>query len=244
MKPSPAFQFYPHDFLVGTADLTAEEVGGYIRLLCYQWAKTCLPNDDRKLSQLSGITCSLSLGNVKLKFSLCDDGMIRNGRLEKVRLEQVEYRKTRSICGKTGGNPNFIAGQPNPYYQKDKLEDKLDHKLNINPSSSASSSPISLKKNGSLRGFDGFWERYPKSVAKDACAKIWKSLEFSDSDIVAVMGALVVQIKSNGWDKETKYCPNPKTWLEEKRWEDKVKTNGQVTVLRKLPEGEGIQDGN
>jgi hypothetical protein len=31
---SPAFQFYPQDFLVGSAMLSAEETGAYIRLLC------------------------------------------------------------------------------------------------------------------------------------------------------------------------------------------------------------------
>ena len=36
---APAFQFYAADFLVGTSDMTNEEVGIYIRLLCHQWAK-------------------------------------------------------------------------------------------------------------------------------------------------------------------------------------------------------------
>lgn len=33
---SPAFQFYAQDFLVGTAMLSAEETGAYIRLIMNQ----------------------------------------------------------------------------------------------------------------------------------------------------------------------------------------------------------------
>jgi uncharacterized protein YdaU (DUF1376 family) len=36
MNKPPAFQFYADDFLGGTIDLTTEEVGAYIRLLCFQ----------------------------------------------------------------------------------------------------------------------------------------------------------------------------------------------------------------
>lgn len=137
MKPSPAFQFYPQDFLVGTADLTAEEVGGYIRLLCYQWAKGSIPNDDRKLSQLAGITDGLSMGNVSVKFRLCEDGQKRNDRLEEVRLQQDQYRQKQAENGKKGGNPNFKAGKPNPYYNP-PLNPLDNPKINTSSSSSSS----------------------------------------------------------------------------------------------------------
>jgi len=36
MSKPPAFQFYASDFLVDTIDLSNEELGAYVRLLCYQ----------------------------------------------------------------------------------------------------------------------------------------------------------------------------------------------------------------
>lgn len=96
MKPSPAFQFYPSDFLVGTADMTADEVGGYIRLLCYQWTKGKLPNNDRKLMQLSGVFTQQELETIKSKFHSQDDGTIVNLRMESVRMDQDEYRRKQS----------------------------------------------------------------------------------------------------------------------------------------------------
>jgi uncharacterized protein YdaU (DUF1376 family) len=89
---SPAFQFYAENFLNGTADMTASEVGSYIRLLCHQWHKGGLPNDDKRLMQLSGGKKSDIL-NIKSKFNLDDDGMLRNQRMEKTRDEQKEYRE-------------------------------------------------------------------------------------------------------------------------------------------------------
>lgn len=194
MKPSPAFQFYPQDFLVGTADLTAEEVGGYIRLLCYQWAKGSIPNDVTKLMQMSGISSSNSLANVQLKFRLCDDGTLRNDRMELVRKYQEDYRLKRSECGKKGGNPQFQKGKHNPYYNlQDKLEDKLGDKLKINPSSSSSSSnkkigafekpsPSQVSEYGESIGFkvDGeyfcsYYEARGWKLGKGVSMKSWQS---------------------------------------------------------------------
>jgi uncharacterized protein YdaU (DUF1376 family) len=93
MKSTPAFQFYPQDFLVGTADMTPDEVGGYIRLLCHQWSKNGLPNDDKRLRILSGVSDEYSLNVIKSKFKVCEDGLLRNDRLESTRSEQNDYRE-------------------------------------------------------------------------------------------------------------------------------------------------------
>ena len=95
-KHSPAFQFYPQDFLVGCADMTAEEVGGYIRLLCYQWTKGSIPNDNKKLMQMSGIFSLTELECIKQKFVRVENGNLVNLKLESVRKSQDEYRQKQS----------------------------------------------------------------------------------------------------------------------------------------------------
>lgn len=102
MKP-PAFQFYPADFLVGCAELSAEETGAYIRLLCYQWSKGGLPSDPSKLAILGGCT-SDALASIMHKFCLSEDGCIRNARLEEERKKQAEFRASRSENAKKGWN--------------------------------------------------------------------------------------------------------------------------------------------
>jgi len=88
---TPAFQFYPQDFLVGTAMLSAEETGAYIRLLCYQWTNDGLPNDKAILARIAGCDGN-AVGSVWDKFGICHDGKLRNARLESIRVKQNEYR--------------------------------------------------------------------------------------------------------------------------------------------------------
>lgn len=95
MKP-PAFQFYANDFLAGTAFMSAEEVGAYIRLLCYSWINGPIPSGDVALMRVAG--CSLeSLVAVREKFEL-RDGKLINAKLETVREAQRSYseRQTKS----------------------------------------------------------------------------------------------------------------------------------------------------
>ena len=91
MNKSPAFQFYPQDFLVGTAMLSAEETGAYIRLLCYQWTNDGLPNDQVILGRIAGCGGN-AIESIWHKFGICQDGKIRNKRLEEIKKSQIEYR--------------------------------------------------------------------------------------------------------------------------------------------------------
>jgi uncharacterized protein YdaU (DUF1376 family) len=88
---SPAFQFYPQDFLVGSAMLSAEETGAYIRLLCYSWTHDGLPDDDAQLQRLAGCHGN-AIASIRHKFGICQDGKLRNARLEDVRIKQIEYK--------------------------------------------------------------------------------------------------------------------------------------------------------
>jgi len=91
---SPAFQFYVQDFLTGTMFLTAEEVGAYILLLCHQWDKGYLPATDSELLRIARTKMKV-LTVVKQKFVLCEDGMLRNARLEAERDKQIAFREQR-----------------------------------------------------------------------------------------------------------------------------------------------------
>jgi uncharacterized protein YdaU (DUF1376 family) len=58
-KRSPAFQFYPGEWLSSTkvAMMNLAEQGAYLRLLCHEWADPhcTLPDDDEQLAVLSGL---------------------------------------------------------------------------------------------------------------------------------------------------------------------------------------------
>lgn len=90
MKP-PAFQFYPDDFIGGTCDMSAKEVGAFIRLLCFQWTKGKIPSDPKKIHRIAG--CNVT-PEVLEKFP---DGV--NKRLESERVKQECYRAKQSAKG-------------------------------------------------------------------------------------------------------------------------------------------------
>jgi uncharacterized protein YdaU (DUF1376 family) len=86
MAKDPAFLFYASDFLTGIQDLTMEERGQYITLLCIHHQK----------GRLSDKLIKLSVGNatadVLHKFSKDDEGLYFNIRLE----AEIEKRKQHS----------------------------------------------------------------------------------------------------------------------------------------------------
>ena len=123
-RKAPAFQFYADDFLAGTSDMSAEEVGGYIRLLCHQWTKGGIPNDPDRVARIAGLMGSPCVGYVMAKFRLSDGHTLKNERLEKVREEQNAFKAKQSAAGTNGaakrwnkcpddgdpnGNPNGVA---------------------------------------------------------------------------------------------------------------------------------------
>lgn len=111
MKPR-SFKFHATDFLVGTATMTAEEVGAYIRLLCHQWDKGSVPAEDEALCRLAGCRNKV-IAAVRAKFATAESGLV-NECLD----QQRRFIASCSNSGrKGGGNPNFQRGKPNPYSQ-------------------------------------------------------------------------------------------------------------------------------
>ena len=114
---SPAFQFYPKDFLSDEKVLmmTNQEVGCYIKLLCYCWLEGSIPSDVNKIAKLCGEnssvmaelwpslkSCFKSTGNYLKRLKHC--------RLEKEREKQDKYHKERSESGIKGAKIRWEKG--------------------------------------------------------------------------------------------------------------------------------------
>ena len=87
MSKDPAFLFYSSDFLSGVSDLTMEERGQYITLLCLQHQK----------GHLSEKLISISVGNatadVMRKFSIDKEGLYFSVRLDAEIAKRAEHSK-------------------------------------------------------------------------------------------------------------------------------------------------------
>lgn len=84
MKGAPWFKFFPADFIGGTVELSSEERGSYITLLCAQWMTGSLPAEHDRLERIAGGRVS---DPVRGKFVAGQDGRLRNDRLESHREE-------------------------------------------------------------------------------------------------------------------------------------------------------------
>jgi hypothetical protein len=99
MAKDPAFLFYSSDFLNGVADLTMEERGQFITLLCLQHQKGILTDK----------TIRLSLGSVSVdvltKFTKDKDGNFFNERLQEEIEKRIQFTESRRNNGSKGGRP-------------------------------------------------------------------------------------------------------------------------------------------
>lgn len=112
-RKAPAFQLYTDDFLAGTLDMSQAEVGQLIRLLCHQWNRGSIPVETEKQERLAGGCVSV---DVLAKFKLCEDGLLRNERLESVRTERNLFLQQQSEKGRKSAEMRRLAAtgvQPN-----------------------------------------------------------------------------------------------------------------------------------
>lgn len=230
-KPSrraPAFLLYVDDFLGGTSEMSAEEVGGYIRLLCHQWAKGGLPNDPERLGRMAGLLGSPSLGYAVAKFTLCDDGQLRHPRLEALRSERDAFLLKQAESGKKGAEKRWkgrpAIGNPNSEPIATPLPTPMANGCPNDSSPSPSPSPINTPKapkGAEVVGFDEFWKAYPKKVAKPAAIKAWAKLSPNDETFRKILESVKTQAASPDWIKDGgQYIPHPATYLNGRRWED------------------------
>lgn len=124
---APAFQFYADDFIGGTVVLTAEDVGAYMRLLCYQWGNGAIPSRKELVDRIAGCVVGV---DVMSKFT---DG--KNPRMELEREKQAEYRLQQSAKGKASAQARLNRGST-------VVQPSGEPKGN-SPSPSPSPSPIS-----------------------------------------------------------------------------------------------------
>ena len=79
------------------------------------------------------------------------------------------------------------------------------------------------KPTPSLTSFASFWAAYPRKEGKPAAERAWRKVK--DSEGAAVLTSLERWKKTAQWTKDQgRYIPHPATFLNQRRWEDDVRT--------------------
>lgn len=157
-EKSPAFQFYPRDFLSDSnvIVMSLQERGAYITLLCHCWNDGSLPNEPERLARLCGVPVTMFRRlwpAIAPCFRLHPEEAERlvHPRLEKERAKQITYAAGQRESGKRGAAKRWAGksdgepmATPSPSNGKPIISPMAK-----NSSSSASASADPLPKNGS-----------------------------------------------------------------------------------------------
>ena len=102
----PAFLFYSSDFITGTLELTNEEVGQYIKMMCYQHQKGHLSKNmiDRLIPNISEFVLE--------KFIQDKKGNYYNKRLDEEIEKRAKHAEKQRINGAKGGRPKKANQNP------------------------------------------------------------------------------------------------------------------------------------
>jgi hypothetical protein len=216
MSKDPAILFYTGDFLNGCTDLTFEERGQYITLLCLQHQK----------GHLSEKTIRLSVGSVSVdvlkKLSKDETGNYFNERMELEMQKRSHFLDSRYFNGKKGGRPvkanNKPNSKPNKKAKQNLHEDDNENRINID--------------------FEDFWNLYDKKRGeKNKLEKAWNLLTDQErSDIMEYIPKYKVSQPDKTFRKD------PQTFFNNKSWNDEIiKPNG-ITGKSNRQSGERTND--
>jgi len=112
-KP-PAFQFYAKDFLVGTSEMTFEEVGLYIRLLAHSWDRGPLPLEAIRMARMVGVgpeEFARLWETVQDKWKKSPRGYV-NPRMELQRSARKKFVKQQAFKGRVGAKLRWAGHTP------------------------------------------------------------------------------------------------------------------------------------
>lgn len=142
---SPAFQFYPSDFLSdkNTMLMSAEEIGMYMLLMCVCWKEGSLPDDMEEMAVLSRANSTDFEESWNKRISKC---FVREGdewihpRLEKERRKQHKYRQKKVEAGKKGARKRWENTDSEPKMADDSSAKNKNGTANGSPMANDSSS--------------------------------------------------------------------------------------------------------
>lgn len=111
---SPSFQFYPADFLAdeNVVMMSNQEIGCYMKLMCYCWREGSIPSDISRIARLCGED-SLTMAELWIAISSCfeaaidDSSRLIHPRLVRELKKQEDHKKERSDSGKKGAKARW-----------------------------------------------------------------------------------------------------------------------------------------
>lgn len=248
MKSSPAFQFYPGDYLRSQRVqlLSLEEEGAYIRLISYCWLHGSIPADPDALVRLIGKGGSRVVAETVAKmFQLgpTSDTLIHD-RLEAERSKQEVWRSKSAEGGRKSAETRALRAKNRKGGTKGgsttvptKDQPPAQPNGNIAVSSLQSSSP---NRSEEVTAHD-IYACYPRKVAaRDALEAITKAMTRCAPAILIERTKAYHEACMLWPTPERHFIPYPATWFNRDSYNDDP-TTWQRTETSGKPSGNGRQ---
>jgi len=210
-----AWYLFTEDFVAGTQHLTNEQVGIYIRLLCWNWNKRCIgiPKDQMTYHRIAScitdeekISCTKILNEF---FHLVDEVFQNERQLQEYLFitRRIEASKQN---GRLGGRPKKPRPEP-----KANLEGNLDKSPLPLPHTPTIKPKTNINKTFSL-----FWNKLSYKIGKGSSEKNYAKLEKDWIDKPEVLADMYNKYYNSLEDK--KFAKHPAFWLSDKRYLDEA----------------------
>ena len=223
-----AWNLFTEDFTAGTSHLTNEEIGIYIRLLCWNWNKRCvgLPKNINTIKRIA--VCftdseKLSCEKILNEFFVLVENHYQNER----QLQEYLYIRKRidasKVNGKLGGRPKKPSDNP-PTLTLTSTNNKNIY----NDSFNRVWDKINLKRGSKHRANEEF-KKAIKLTTEDVIVKTYNALIYNTED--------------------KKFVPHFNKWLKDKRWEEVIERKEKFHISTDPFEGrikmfvDAIKDG-
>lgn len=144
------FKFKYEKFISATKDYTAEQVGGYLLLLCYQWDKEYIPLEEveqKKISKVSDKSLKIILKKFKIKKRGLQNEVMRKDRSDYMKYckDQAGRAKQKKQTHKptlSHGNANAL---PREGYKIREDKNKIREEGNTTPEGFETDSKVFLE---------------------------------------------------------------------------------------------------
>ena len=223
-----ALQLFTDTFTAETVHLSNEQVGIYIRLLCFAWTKNAKPFTSEsayRICQCRDENCEIKVAEILEEFFKVETG---KGWTHKRLTAEHEYLtakyKKRSESGRKGGLARSKNQAPIPIPSPIPNINKYD--------------PV----------FEELWNKLDrkkgsKFKAHDIWLKLWSKGVLKETDTPELIEAYNNQIKNI---EDDTFIPHFTTWLNQRRWEneDKKEIPDLIKRLEKLGYKHYAREGN
>ena len=198
-----AWYLFTEDFIAGTQHLTNQEIGIYIRLLCWNWNKKCpgLPKNMNTILRIANcITDSEKISCEKIvnEFFVLINDHYQNERQLQEYLYITKRIEASKENGKLGGRPKKPSTNP--------------------PTSTTTPTNKSPSKYNPL--FNLFWDKIINKVSKGTAEKNFLRIEKEWQDKAEDLAKLYNSYYDSVKDKE--FAKQPAFWLSAKKYLDKI----------------------